>query len=903
MPLQIRRGSTGDRLATTPLVGEIVYDTTTKAVYVGDGTTVGGLPVTAFSVADARSTTAKMFLGDSLSDNTVHSGITFALVGNRLQATVQQDLSNYIGLIAADQGFKGNLWADDSGLIVNSETHTVYGNFVPQGHIVPDTNIAYDLGSSAYRFRDIYLSGSSIHLGNAVITSIGTAVDLPLGTTIAGQPAGLNEGDTYNITVSGNVIGTDSTVLVDTTNGKFNGDLYGSVFADDSTMLVDAIEGVLRGTLIGALTGNVTGTLTGNASSATVASTVTLVATESAASTHYLAFSLNTSGNESVRTDTGLTYQPSTNTVSTTILNATTVNAATVGTHTGAVIGNVIGNVTGSTEGYHTGDVMGSVFAADSTMLVDATDGVLRGTLIGTLTGNAATATLATTATAASSVTLVATEASASSHYITFTESASGNQSVRTDTSLTYQPSTNTLALSVLNATSVNATNITGNIFTSLIDTSDSSAITFTPAVIFSSDVTVQNELLAGGHILPVNSESYDLGAYTKKFSKLYLTEGANALWIGNATISGSGTTINLPAGSTVGGSAITTAAGSNATTITVNTTGTSAEHFISFFDDQSGDNLIYTDDTFKYNPGTGVLTVGDATIGTVTGNLTGTVTGSLIGNASTATTATTVELTATNTTAASHFVTFVDSATGNEAVRTDTDLTYNPSTNTLTANITSSGTSSLATVTVSGNTTMSGTLSSGTMTADSNSYSGTTPLFQARQAHTTPDARLIRFARARGTLSVPVSVNNGDDITNMVFTAYGTSAYVVAASISVTVEDPAISNSSMKSRMVFGTNTGAGVVNHVTLDSDGVLTVGRLKNASIEIDANTITTLNTNDDIVFNPNGNGTVDFQVIEQTTVGAPGVASALPANPTLYFKVKVNGVEYVVPAYAA
>jgi hypothetical protein len=44
-------------------------------------------------------------------------------------------------------------------------------------------------------------------------------------------------------------------------------------------------------------------------------------------------------------------------------------------------------------------------------------------------------------------------------------------------------------------------------------------------------------------------------------------------------------------------------------------------------------------------------------------------------------------------------------------------------------------------------------------------------------------------------------------------------------------------------------------------------------------------------------------VDFQVIEQTTVGAPGVASALPATPSLYFKVKVNGVEYVVPAYAA
>ena len=35
----------------------------------------------------------------------------------------------------------------------------------------------------------------------------------------------------------------------------------------------------------------------------------------------------------------------------------------------------------------------------------------------------------------------------------------------------------------------------TGNIFTSLIDSADSSAITVTPAIIFSSDVTVENDL------------------------------------------------------------------------------------------------------------------------------------------------------------------------------------------------------------------------------------------------------------------------------------------------------------------------------------------------------------------------------------------------------------------------
>jgi hypothetical protein len=74
---------------------------------VGNGAAAGGLPVTNFSVGDARSTTAKMFLGESLSDNSVHSGVTFTYAGDRLQLTVAQDLSNYLGLIAADQGFKG----------------------------------------------------------------------------------------------------------------------------------------------------------------------------------------------------------------------------------------------------------------------------------------------------------------------------------------------------------------------------------------------------------------------------------------------------------------------------------------------------------------------------------------------------------------------------------------------------------------------------------------------------------------------------------------------------------------------------------------------------------------------------------------------------------------------------
>ena len=60
----------------------------------------------------------------------------------------------------------------------------------------------------------------------------------------------------------------------------------------------------------------------------------------------------------------------------------------------GNVTGNVVGNVTGNVTGYHTGDMTGSVFADDSSKLVDAVEGLIvgpvrsddiRGTFIGSV--------------------------------------------------------------------------------------------------------------------------------------------------------------------------------------------------------------------------------------------------------------------------------------------------------------------------------------------------------------------------------------------------------------------------------------------------------------------------------------------------------------------------------------
>ena len=44
-------------------------------------------------------------------------------------------------------------------------------------HILPDTNSTYDIGSASFKIRDVYISDSTIHMGDdATIKAEGTAI-------------------------------------------------------------------------------------------------------------------------------------------------------------------------------------------------------------------------------------------------------------------------------------------------------------------------------------------------------------------------------------------------------------------------------------------------------------------------------------------------------------------------------------------------------------------------------------------------------------------------------------------------------------------------------------------------------------------------------------------------------
>jgi len=102
-------------------------------------------------------------------------------------------------------------------------TNKTLGATTISGHLIPSANITYDLGSSANRFRDLYLSGSTIQLGSATLSSSGSSVTIgaidntPIGATTASTGAFTTLSASSNASVGGNLTVTGNLTINGTT--------------------------------------------------------------------------------------------------------------------------------------------------------------------------------------------------------------------------------------------------------------------------------------------------------------------------------------------------------------------------------------------------------------------------------------------------------------------------------------------------------------------------------------------------------------------------------------------------------------------------------------------------------------------------------------------------------------
>ena len=176
MALRLRRGTDAERLIMTPPeAGELIYTTDTKAVYVGDGTTVGGLPVSGQALGI-----------DDLGNVTVtapNDGDILKWNGSAWINTPQESLEK-----------PGNIYGTDSTLLIDTD------NSVIVGPIVANTAIVGDL------IGDVTGNADGDHTG----TFTGT---------VTGNVIGALDGD-----VTGSVFSDDSSVIVDAIDRSITAD-------------------------------------------------------------------------------------------------------------------------------------------------------------------------------------------------------------------------------------------------------------------------------------------------------------------------------------------------------------------------------------------------------------------------------------------------------------------------------------------------------------------------------------------------------------------------------------------------------------------------------------------------------------------------------------------------------
>lgn len=218
MALQVRRGTNAERLGITPAEGELIFTTDTKQLYVGDGSTAGGIT----SIAGT--------IDSLLADTTPQLGGTLDLNNNDITGTGN---INITGTITAS----GTVNLGDG---VGSDILVIGGAI--QGHLVPDADVAWNLGSASKHFKEGWISQLNVE-NQLTATRIMGDIIADDSTVVFDSSTGLIPAAQVSGTFTGNVVGNATGAHT----GTFDGDVTGSVFADDSTVLVDAVAGKLVG--------------------------------------------------------------------------------------------------------------------------------------------------------------------------------------------------------------------------------------------------------------------------------------------------------------------------------------------------------------------------------------------------------------------------------------------------------------------------------------------------------------------------------------------------------------------------------------------------------------------------------------------------------------------------------
>jgi hypothetical protein len=87
-------------------------------------------------------------------------------------------------------------------------------------NVVPSSNVTYSLGSTTNRWKDLWLSGSTIYLGDATLSSSNGAIQLPAGSTVGGATVNVASINSNISTVNANVTAANAAIITANTGMK-----------------------------------------------------------------------------------------------------------------------------------------------------------------------------------------------------------------------------------------------------------------------------------------------------------------------------------------------------------------------------------------------------------------------------------------------------------------------------------------------------------------------------------------------------------------------------------------------------------------------------------------------------------------------------------------------------------
>ena len=258
MPLQIRRGTNAQRQAMTQALaqGELLYVTDDQRLYIGNGSTLGGIQITGYTDEDAQDAAAQLFVNGA-----PHTGITFSYNDAGAGLTAVVDLLNNTGTIGGV--FKGNVVAEDSTLLIDAASGQIVGPVF--------ANVTGNVTGNLTGNASSATVASTLDITN---TNGLTTVYYPtfVENRTTGQIVRADVDLSYRTDTNTLIANTFQGSLTGNSNGFHTGDVKGSVFGDDSTLLIDGISS----TVVGPVNNNTTTARDLNASLLTVSGTSTL---------------------------------------------------------------------------------------------------------------------------------------------------------------------------------------------------------------------------------------------------------------------------------------------------------------------------------------------------------------------------------------------------------------------------------------------------------------------------------------------------------------------------------------------------------------------------------------------------------------------------------------------------